>query len=88
MRLTIDTKHDSAVEIRHAIEILTKLLEGKEPAPASLLKDNAVDTAPLMGMFETEEKFVPDTAPDFSSFLNLVEKKQEQKEKMPRVEFF
>ncbi len=76
MKITIDTKEDSQEEIRHAIRLLSHLLEG-QGASALIKTAEPVDTANLMNMFSESEtrgeakREIPDTPPDFSSFLNL-----------------
>jgi uncharacterized protein YccT (UPF0319 family) len=118
MRLTIDTKHDSPEEIKHAIQILTSLLEKRgtsvpaKPDTANITgKPSTIDTANLMSMFNTSaepqreeesaslgmsdstvantaRKEVPDTAPDFTSFLNLANREKEEPKEEPKIEFF
>ena len=94
MRLTIDTKHDSHDEIKHAIQILNDLLERKG-IPTTTQEASPEATTNMMNMFsdtpteeETLQKEIPDTAPDFSSFLNLTNKQEEKKEEAPKVQFF
>ena len=100
MKLTIDTKHDTHDDIRKVLHILTHLLERKEET-ATLGSGNVnspttsepADSGNLMSMFanpgenkETEN----DTAPDFSGFMNLVNKKDDDEEKKdePKLQFF
>lgn len=90
MRITIDTKHDSHDDILKVMEILRHLVKKEE-------KTEAVDTTNLMGMFsdngsavtpETKNK-IPDTPPDFTSFLNLAQQKKDNKrDDGPKIEFF
>ena len=49
------------------------------------------DSSNLMSMFANPgEKKEPetDTAPDFSNFMNLVNKKEDDKEEKPKLQFF
>lgn len=103
MKLTIDTKHDSHEEIKHAIEILNQVLTRKggsfhatptqEASPEATTNmmsmfadDNVSDTATTESVAQTAEE----TAPDFSSFLNLASstEKKEENSKEPKVEYF
>ena len=106
MRLTIDTKHDSHEEIKHAIQILSHILEKKGYSTPSEASPEA--TANMMSMFDppssgtTQEsstpmtmfgnteprKEVPDTGPDFTSFLNLANQNKEEPKEDPKVEYF
>jgi len=95
MRITIDTKHDSHNDIIKVMEILRYFMESDE-------NTKVVDTTNLMGMFsdntlsnnnseiktETKNK-IPDTPPDFTSFLNLAQqKKDNKKDDGSKIEFF
>ncbi len=84
MKVTIDTKEDSQEDIRKILQILAHLLQPKEPGQPA----EPVDTTSLMGMFGAPStgKESPDTAPNFSSFLNLT--KPEKKEEKLKIEFF
>lgn len=102
MRITIDTQHDTYEDIRKVLSILTNIIEKKDSSwnglsnnpPDSFNNINIPqnsDTTNLMNMFDSgsENKNILDTPPDFSKFLNLVEKKEEvRKENVPRIEFF
>ena len=97
MKITIDTKEDSHYEIRKVMGLLNDLLDKEQADPRhrsfSEPQENDQDTTSMMSMFdspETEKKqeVVPDTPPDFSSFLNLANKQKEEKEEDPKVEFF
>jgi len=95
MRITIDTKHDGHDDILKVMEILCHFVKRDENNPV-------VDTTNLMGMFsennlsnnnpeiKTETKNnIPDTPPDFTSFLNLAQqKKDNKKDDGPKIEFF
>jgi hypothetical protein len=101
MKLTIDTKHDTHDDIRKVLHILTHILENKNPGlssetnltseTSSSSTSELADSSNLMSMFgdnsSTENKETPDKAPDFSSFMNLVDKKDEDQEK-PKLQFF
>lgn len=108
MKITIDTKQDSHEEIKHAIQILTNILQrqGARAAPTadtsnmmSMFGDSpstptspsTAETQPTtpMSMFADPQprKEVPDTPPDFSTFLNLAQGQQVEK-KEPKVEYF
>lgn len=96
MRITIDTQHDTYEDIHKVLSILTNIIEKKNSSWNGLSNNspdnpNNPDTANLMNMFDSGSgsKNVADTPPDFSKFLNLVEKKEEvKKEDAPRIEFF
>lgn len=78
MKLTIDTQVDTHEDIRKVLQILASILEKKEPSLA--VSSSSTDTANLMSMFSDEgQKGTLETkgsAPDFSSFLNLTQKKE------------
>ena len=96
MKLTIDTKHDTHEDIRKVLHILTHLLEGKEGSLDSSTglgsetgsASEPADSSNLMSMFANPQEKKEETAPDFSSFMNLVNKKDEDKDKEPKLEFF
>lgn len=82
MRITIDTKEDTNEDIKKVLHILTNILERKE-----ISTNTPVDTTNMMNMFSNTEQPKEDKAPDFTSFLNLANKKEEKKE-TPKIEFF
>jgi hypothetical protein len=95
MKLTIDTKHDTHEDIRKVLHILTHILENKNSglnSDSNLELNSATsesaDTGNLMSMFANpgEKKPETDTPPDFSSFMNLVNKKEDDKEE--KIQFF
>ena len=100
MKITIDTQHDTHEDIKKVLHILSNILEKKDfIVPSSTYQENISttnnETSPtgFMNMFgdsSTEEKKeIPDTAPDFSSFLDIANKKEDdQKEEKPRLQFF
>lgn len=98
MKLTIDTKHDTHEDIRKVLHILTHILERKE---GSIDSTNSLESSPntetnsegFMNMFgdpttESKEEAKDETAPDFSNFMNLVNKKDDDEKKEPKLEFF
>jgi len=100
MKLTIDTKHDTHDDIRKVLHILTHLLEGKEGNLNSNIglssesnrtsASEPADSGNLMSMFANpgeKKETETDTAPDFSGFMNLVNKKEED-DKEEKVQFF
>ncbi len=89
MKITIDTKHDSHDEMQHAIDILTNIIRKQQrqvPAAAP------VESPGMMNMFAEPSpepvEAKPDTAPDFTSFLNLAKNAQQEKDADPKVELF
>ncbi len=80
MKLTIDTQHDSYEDIRKVLHILTQILERKGETGSG----EAVDTANLMGMFDSSSDATRATGA--SSLLNLG--KTEKKAAMERVEVY
>jgi hypothetical protein len=99
MKITIDTKEDSHADIQKVMQILSHFTN-KDPisnySPESQ-ETNERSNAGFMNMFgdsSTEEQTpqateTPDAAPDFSNFLNLAQKQEEEKkEDKPRLQFF
>lgn len=89
MKVTIDTQSDSIDDIKKLLHILTDVLERKGQGAVVA---SSQDTTNLMGMFSDEPETqpvreVPDTPPNFSSFLNLT-KKREARDEEPQVEFY
>ncbi|MEK6809232.1 MAG: hypothetical protein AABY40_01025 [Nanoarchaeota archaeon] len=89
MKLTIDTQVDTHEDIRKILQILTSILEKKDPASPSV----SADTTNLMGMFSDDsQKGTLETkgnAPDFSSFLNLSsEKKENNDNDEAKIEYY
>ena len=87
MKLTIDTQVDTHEDIRKVLQILTSILEKKD----SPVSNASTDTTNLMNMFSDDQKGTIETkgdAPDFSSFLNLAEKKTQNKDEEPKIEYY
>ncbi len=78
MKITIDTQHDTHEDIQKVLKILSSVVEKKE---------EPVNTAPMMDMFNEPPK--EEKAPDFSSFLNLTNNKEEdEKPRDPEISFY
>lgn len=93
MKLTIDTQADTFEDIKKVMCILSGIIERKELGVVNsnyTPESKPTDTTPLMSMFSDTPSApsVPDTPPDFSSFLNLTKKQEEKKAGLPRVEVF
>ncbi len=86
MKITIDTQTDTVDDIRKVFHILNDILQRKGEA----VTNASADTSNLMSMFDssTVEKSVPDTPPDFGSFLNLVNKEETKPKDIPKIEFY
>lgn len=87
MKITIDTKEDSHEDIIKIVNVL-KVILGEHPTNSA----SSVDSSAMMSMFADPaagktEKEIPDTPPDFSSFLNLTKPKKENDEEC-KIEFF
>ncbi|PIN74404.1 hypothetical protein COV20_00050 [Candidatus Woesearchaeota archaeon CG10_big_fil_rev_8_21_14_0_10_45_16] len=89
MRIMIDTTQDSHDDIRKAIQLLTHFVG---ETIQHNIPTTPVDTTSMMSMFDAApeiKKEIPNTAPDFSSFLNLAQKKDtDEKKNYPRVEMY
>ena len=94
MKITIDTQVDTHEDIKKVLHILTSILDQKgEPSYLNTTPAETVDTTNLMSMFgdtsAAPQKEIPDTAPDFTSFLNLTRNQRKDDENnQPKVEFF
>ena len=91
MKVTIDTKEDSVEDIRKVLHILTNILQQKGGEMLSNAETGSpVDTSNLMSMFDDNTaKPVPDTPPDFGSFLSLTGNKVPEKRiERARVEVY
>lgn len=88
MKITIDTQVDTYDDIKKVLHILTGIIEKKDVTIQSNFTSRSsypssnTDTTSMMNMFDDEQKKdVPDTPPNFNSFLNLVNKKPEEKKR-------
>ncbi len=99
MKLTIDTQTDKFEDIQKVLHILTNIIEknGTSSSTTALSgTSTSTDTTNMMSMFSddsstpsTVQKEVPDTAPDFTSFLNLTKSQTRRAgEPLTKVEFF
>ncbi len=90
MKLSIDTKEDSFEDIRKILHILTSILEKKDSTVT--VSSSTADTTDLMSMFsdDTQKGTVETTGnpPDFSSFLNLTQKKEQKDDDERQIEFY
>jgi len=89
MKLTIDTQVDTHEDIRKVLQILTSILEKKDSSLPST--SSSPDTTDLMSMFSDEQKGtveITGNPPDFSSFLNLSQKKEQQDDDEGRIEYY
>lgn len=64
MQLTIDTKRDSAEEIRRAIEFLQRFVEGQGSASSNIFDDSPQAGGGLFGMFDDMPTTPPDDGPN------------------------
>jgi len=93
MKITIDTKEDSKEDIKKVMQILSHF-SGNENIATNFSETNESNNSGFMNMFgdestATDNKEIPDTPPDFSSFMNLVNKKEDDnKEEKAKVQFF
>ena len=99
MKITIDTKEDSHEEIQKVMQILSHFTN-KTPISnysSGSLETNGSSNEGFMSMFgdssqeesSQQDTETPDTPPDFSNFLNLAQKQEEEKkEEKPRLQFF
>ncbi|HLD01076.1 MAG TPA: hypothetical protein VJC39_04990 [Candidatus Nanoarchaeia archaeon] len=107
MKVTIDTKEDSQEDIRKVFHLLKEILNNTKPETFKSTLSESTDSAALMKLFSNENtsslgltsqvnpsetiREVPDTPPNFSSFINLTrENKVEYKNSdiKNRKEFF
>ena len=98
MKITIDTKEDSHEDIQKVMQILSHFTN-KSNITSNYYPEkqetNESSNEGFMSMFgdssQEEKKEIPNTPPDFSNFLNLAQKQEEEKEKKedrPRLQFF
>ena len=101
MKVTVDTKEDSYEDIHKVYQILANILQRKGNNVSNLSTlhetdtETPVDTTNLMNMFDSSgasspssEKSVPDTAPNFNSFLNLTKDSGTKKEDRAEIEYY
>ena len=101
MKITIDTQTDTYEDIKKVLHILTGIIEKKDLGTMSNYSSyssgsissnpESSDTSSMMNMFDDEPKVIPDTQPNFNSFLNLVDQKKEEPKKESnnwKVEYF
>ncbi len=100
MKITIDTKEDNHEDIKKVIALLNGMIGNNsniysnQSLGSSLNSSSApADSTNMMSMFGDDSasaaKTTPDTAPNFGSFLNLVDgKKKEENKGMPKIEFY
>ena len=98
MKISFDTQTDSFEDIKKVMQILSGIIARKEGSisiDSSTENKAPVDTTNLMSMFGDSsssapaQSAVPDTPPDFSSFLNLTKNASlEKKENTPRIQLY
>ena|SRR3989344_202395 len=103
MKVTIDTQHDSYEDIHKVYQILANILQRKgnnvsnSSTSHETVAEAPFDTTNLMDMFDSPsssssaasaEKNVPDTAPNFNSFLNLTKDTSTKKEDRAEIEYY
>ena len=98
MKITIDTKEDNHEDIRKVIALLNGMIGNNsniysnQSLGSSLNSTSApADSTNMMSMFgdETAPAAKTDTAPNFGSFLNLVDgKKKEDPKGIPKIEMY
>lgn len=94
MKITIDTKEDNHEDIKKVIALLNGMIGNNSASVYSNQPISApADSTNLMSMFGDDSasaaKTTPDTAPNFGSFLNLVDgKKKEEVKGMPKIEMY
>tara|TARA_Y100000034_G_scaffold122197_1_gene167368 strand:- start:1229 stop:1504 length:276 start_codon:yes stop_codon:yes gene_type:complete len=91
MRITIDTKEDSHEDIRKVLSILHHLVESKQTNQGVPVSEE--QTSAMMGMFDNPSsqnasKSDEETAPDFSTFLNLANPEEKKDDSEGKIEFF
>jgi len=100
MKIMIDTQHDTYEDIQKVLHILTGIIQRKEGSSNSNYNQSSsynqssgtTDTSNMMSMFDSTpsgSKEIPDTPPDFSSFLNLTNgTKKEEVKGVPKIEVY
>ncbi|MBI4980927.1 hypothetical protein HZC30_05215 [Candidatus Woesearchaeota archaeon] len=88
MKITIDTKEDNHEDIKKVIALLNGMIGNSSGIYSNQPTATPADSTNLMSMFgdEPAPKATPDTAPNFGSFLNLVDgKKKEEPKGIPKI---
>ena len=104
MKITIDTKEDNHEDIRKVISLLSNLIGSSNadiysnqssmqatspPADTSNMMSMFGDDAPISTSSSMSTPIKADTAPNFGSFLNLVEQKNgTAKKDVPKLEYY
>lgn len=103
MKLTIDTKEDNYEDIKKVLQILTHIIQNKDPSYSPSTSTSSSDTTSMMNMFGDDDSSPSnsqdnDRAPDFNSFLNLTKNSSSsssssssstsKREENPKIEFF
>lgn len=98
MKITIDTQVDTYEDIRKILNLLNGIIEKKEPLTNSTPEQTQNAETGFMNMFgdDSNQTTTPapaqqkDTAPDFNSFLNLLNKpeKKETSENKMELEYY
>ncbi len=93
MKITIDTKEDNHEDIKKVIALLNGMIGNNSNIYSNQPTSAPADSTNLMSMFGDDSasavKTMPDTAPNFGSFLNLVDgKKKEEPRGTPKIEFY
>jgi hypothetical protein len=93
MKITIDTKEDNHEDIKKVIALLNGMIGNNSNICSNQPTSTPTDSANLMSMFGDEPasaaKTTSDTAPNFGSFLNLVDgKKKEEPKGIPKIEMY
>jgi len=79
MKLTIDTQVDSYENIKKMLHLFMSVVEKGEVASLSTPTGEKVDSTSMMSMFDAPAKETPATPPDFSNFMNILNKTPEKK---------
>ncbi len=94
MKITIDTKEDNHEDIKKVIALLNGMIGNSSGIYSNQpTASTPADSTNLMSMFGDESASQPsstsNTAPNFGSFLNLVDgKKKEDPKGIPKIEMY
>ena len=109
MKITIDTQTDSHEDIKKVLYILSNIIQNKDSSIGPvrsvrpIRQTEIADTTNMMSMFNTSTSSEPTsnelkketsgTPPDFSNFMNLMNKKEgvvkeETTEEEHKIQFF